>query len=402
MCFIGIAQTKQIRGVVKSANDSLPIPYANVYNDKYKFGSITNELGEFVLNCPDSISSLHITISNMGYSTEYYDNTDFPKIVYLKENIVQLDDVVLVGKEHDIKNVLDKVYSNIKDNYSNKRHLLKAFYRQTAFRVQDSSYLRVVEADVGIQEYGILKALDRDRIKINQFRKSDNKITKTWYHKIANKIFGKQNYLVWIKKLDFVKNFVKFKDYHSHYNHILDNYTFEFSRYEMIGEDLVGVYNYFRKKYVKSDLTDSEKSKLFINLKDYAIIKVVQAPLYGPASSQVSLNPSVFIYNKIGNYYYLSSISRTRFLSGKNDDEKQYETDQLFTYQVFEDRKAYDKIKRKDKEVLSEDIYDKVIVNDTLFWNNYEMPPLVPLEDKYKMMLQKNKNLKQQFVENGK
>ncbi|MGZ0016477.1 carboxypeptidase-like regulatory domain-containing protein [Yeosuana sp. AK3] len=401
--FSGYSQNKQIRGFILNESDSLPLPDVNIYNDKYKFGTITNEHGEYILNYPDSISDFNITISSIGFLSTTLPFKNIPNTLYLKESIVQLDDVILVNTNNNIDFVLKKVYENIKINYSNKTHLLKGFYRQTAIKVKDSNYLRVIEADVGFQEYGILKALDRDRIKIYQYRKSDDKITKKWYHEIAKITFGKQNFLVWIKKKDFVKNFVKYKDYHSHYKNILSNYYFEFSNYKMINGDLVAVYNYYRKKYINANLQDIAKSKLFINLTDYAILKVIQVSVLGPVNAYTFTNPDEYIYTKIGNYYYLNSARNTRFLSGLgNENDKEIEIDKLYIYQVIEDRNKFEKIKRKEKEDLTEDVFEKKIKNDTLFWDNYEFLPLVPLKDKLKNVLQQDKSLKEQFIENGK
>lgn len=396
------SQTKQVKGVLLNELDSLPIAYANIYNNKYKFGTISNELGNYILNYPDSINNFNITISSIGYLSKTISKTNIPDTLYLKESVVQLDEVVLVNTNSNISFVLKKVYNNIKKNYSNKRHLLKAFYRQSAISIKDSSYLRVVEADIGLQEYGILKALDRDRIKIYQYRKSDDKITKKWYMKVAEKITGGiPNYLFWIKKTDFIKNFVKYKDYHSHYNNILKNYYFEFSEYKMINGDLVGVYNYYRKKYKVSKLKDSYKSKLYINLNDYAIIKVKNVSIYGPANSYTASSPNEYTYTKIGGYYYLNNAINRRYQSGRGTS-KEILIDQLYVYQVEIDRKNYQKIKRKEKEKDVGDIYNKTIKNDTLFWNNYKFLPVVPLKDKLKTLIEKDKSLKTQFLDNGK
>lgn len=401
--FIGafaFSQHQEITGFVLNETDSLPLPYVNIYSNEFGFGTITNEVGEYTLNYPDSIQDFEVTVSSLGFLTKTFNKQRIPKNIYLPEESVSLDEVVLSTKENNIQVVLDNVYKNIKNNYSNKRHLLKAFYRQTNLKLKDSNYLRLIEADVGIQEYGILKALDRDRIKIYQLRKSDDKSTENWSMWLAESAFGSQNYLVWAKRFDFVKNFVKHKGYANHYKNILDRYQFEFLGYKMMNGDLVAVYNFYKNKYKISNLKASEKSKLYVNLNDYAIIKVVMIDIIGRPQDYTTTLPNVFNYTKIGTYYYLNSTIRTRYLSGKGDD-KEYGVDQLFVYQVLEDRKDYKKIKRKEKEELSGSVYDKNLPYNAQFWETYIFLPSVPLEIRKKQLIEQEKNLEQQFLDNG-
>ena len=397
---VSYSQNKWVEGYIFSNADSLPLPYVNIYNDNYKFGTITNELGKYVLNYPDSLLNFNITISSLGFLTKTVANQSIQDTIYLEQSTIDLDEVLILNTNNDIHYVLKKVYENIKNNYNNKRHLLKGFYRQTAIKARDSNYLRIIEADVGMQEYGILKGLDRDRIKTYQYRKSDDKITKKWYMNVLGKMFGKQNYLFWIKKKDFVKNFVKNKDYHSHYNNILKNYSFEFSGYNMMNGDLIAVYSYYRNRYNDSNLKDYEKSKLYVNLSNYAIVKIKDVEILGPPQSYTVFAPEEYYYTKIGDYYYLNHAINSRFLSGTGND-KEFEIDELYIYQVLTDRKLYNKIKRKEKEMITEGMYDKKIKYDTLFWNNYKILPEVPLKTKMKGLIQKDKNLEKQFLDNG-
>ena len=398
LCF---SQTKQIRGLVLGKMDSLPLPYVNIYNDEYKFGTVSNELGEYLLSYPDSISTFNLTFSYLGYLTEIKSNKSITDSVYLTESNIKLDEVLILNTNKDISYTLKKVFENIKINYNNKRHLLKGFYREVAFKSIDSSYIRIVEADIDIQEYGILKALDRDRIQINQFRKSDDKITKKWYMDVASSMFGNKSSLVWLKKRDFIKNFVKFKDYHSHYNNILDNFQFNFVEYIKSDNSLVGVYSYFDKDYLNANLKEDEKNLLYINMDDYAIIKVIYQAIIGPVNSYKNLGYSEYQYTKIGDYYYLNRAKSLSFLSGKGQ-EKELKEENLFIYQVFSDRKQYDKIKRKDAIKINEDIYDSKVELDTLFWSNYKILSEIPLKQKLKTILQKDRNLEDQFLDNGK
>jgi len=388
--------------VVLNSSDSLPLAFVNIYNHAHKFGTITNEIGDYILNYPDSIPNFKITYSSLGFLTKEFAFAEVKDTIYLTPSEIMLDEVVLYNINTDIEYVLDKVYENIKNNYSNKRHLLKAFYRQVAVSAKDSSYLRIVEADVGIQEYGILKGLDRDRIKINQYRKSDNKRTGEWRESIAGLMFGgKPNNLFWLKKKDFVKNFVKDKDYNNHYKNILKNFIFDFENYTSINDNLVAVYSFYPKKQEGIITLDEHKSKLYINLNDFAIVKVNLIYLLGKAEPFSVFGPTEINYTKIGDYYYLNKVLEYKKVSGKNNS-KEFLLEQLYVYQVETSRKAYKKIKRKEKEDIVGDVYEKDVALDTTFWSLYKILPVVPLKDKLKALLQQNKSLQKQFIDNGK
>lgn len=396
------AQNKYIKGVVLNASDSLPLVYVNIYSNAYKFGTITNEVGKYILNYPDSLTTFKVSYSSLGFLTKDLLLSNIRDTIYLKPSDIMLDEVVLHNANTDIEFVLDKVHDNIKNNYFNKRHLLKAFYRQVAIDTKDSTYLRIVEADVGIQEYGILKALDRDRIKINQYRKSDDKRSDDWREKVAELMFdGVPNSLFWVKKKDFVKNFVKHKDFKYHYNNIIKNYHFDFENYTSIDDNLVALYSFYPKEQVGLITLDEHKSKLYINLNDFAIMRVKLIYVLGKSEPFSVFGPTEFNYAKIGDYYYLNKVLDYKKFSGKNNS-KEFLLDHLYVYQVETDRKDYEKVKRKEAEKTVGDVYKKEIAIDTTFWNRYIMLPVVPLKAKLKALLQQDKNLEKQFLDNGK
>ena len=64
------AQNKYIKGVVLNASDSLPLVYVNIYSNAYKFGTITNEVGKYILNYPDSLTTFKVSYSSLGFLTK--------------------------------------------------------------------------------------------------------------------------------------------------------------------------------------------------------------------------------------------------------------------------------------------------------------------------------------------
>ncbi|MEM9678869.1 MAG: carboxypeptidase-like regulatory domain-containing protein, partial [Bacteroidota bacterium] len=83
-----------LEGQVLFSNE--PLAYAHIYVEGTIFGTVTNELGYFVLNLPDA-KDITIVISEIGFKTRKLDLIDFPKdgIIELKQDTYRLDEVVI-------------------------------------------------------------------------------------------------------------------------------------------------------------------------------------------------------------------------------------------------------------------------------------------------------------------
>ena len=87
-----------IQGHVRSAKDSIAIPYASIYFDGTTLGSISNEEGYYQLKYPSGITGI-LVISAIGFEkqTKSIKNLSLTKAqdFYLSENTEQLDEVFL-------------------------------------------------------------------------------------------------------------------------------------------------------------------------------------------------------------------------------------------------------------------------------------------------------------------
>lgn len=384
------------KGIVLSKIDSTSLPYVNIYSDIYKIGTVTNELGEFLLSIPDTITNKIITFSSLGYLTKKISIDNINDIIYLSPSTEILNEVFISNNTPKFEKLVDSIYDRLKDNYSNKQHLLKAFYRQTT--IKDSSYLRIIEADIDIQEYGITKQLDRDRIKVNQYRRSDDKMSSRYKRnwELASKLFGEKNELVWVKKGDFINNFAKTKEFSVYYKNILDRYNFTYEYTTAIDNNLVYVFSFYMKSLENIPLLDNQLSKIYINAKDFAVLKVEKVSGFKRGNTFQNFIKDIYHYTKIGKYYYLSSVFQYVIY-----ENKEIIIDKLHTYEIITDRDDYEKIKRKEVEKINKDFSTKDYKYDSIFWENYKILPEVPLIAKMQSLIEIEKKLNNQYLDNS-
>ena len=108
-CLLAMVQimAQNITGKVVEANGT-PIEYANVIlqtkDSVYVTGCITDSLGDYTLQTPESVSNLLLKVSCIGYIGKSY-NYPVPSVVTLSPDTLLLGEVVVKGKQKYIKNM---------------------------------------------------------------------------------------------------------------------------------------------------------------------------------------------------------------------------------------------------------------------------------------------------------
>ena len=390
------------KGVILNKLDSTELRFANIYSDFYKIGTVSNEMGEFLLSLPDTISNKEISVQALGFITRRVDFNKLKDTVFLTPSIEILKEITISNKTPKFEKIIDSIYVNLKKNYSNKRYLLKTFYRQAT--IKDSAYLRIIEADVDIQEYGIKKPLDRDRIKVNYYRRSNNNLTekhnRLWKTlKVMSTFITNTrgvNELVWIQQENFIDHFAKTKAFNIYYKNLLKSFVFDYEYTTYINKQPVYVFTFYNKSLEGLELTENQLNRIYVNSSDYAVVKYERIKGYKRGNTFKNFGKIIINYSKIGDYYYLTSILK-HFYS----ESIGLKIDKLHTYQIFTNRKDYEKIKRKQTENKNQDFGERKYQYDSIFWNNYNMLKEVPLDVKLKSLTEKNKTLKKQYIENA-
>ncbi len=121
-----------------------PVPFATIQYGPHK-GTITNEEGVFVINAsPQSFDLLEI--SSMGYqSIKVKPEEVSGNIIYLRSQVIQLDDVFLTNKKLTGREILERVKLKVAENYNFQLTRKRFFYRE-------SNINRVNRFDLDIDE----------------------------------------------------------------------------------------------------------------------------------------------------------------------------------------------------------------------------------------------------------
>lgn len=122
--------SQNYRATLKDSTSNEIIPYASISYASNK-GIITNEEGKFNLDL-STIFQDSIYVSSVGYLQKGFAvNNLKDSIIYLKEDIENLDLVYLTKENYTAKEIMELVEKNIDSNYQTTISNQKIFYRQT-------------------------------------------------------------------------------------------------------------------------------------------------------------------------------------------------------------------------------------------------------------------------------
>lgn len=121
-----------ISGIVKDAKTRQALPYTSVFIASCQKGGISNEDGQFAFDVPAKACSDSVRFQYVGYETKMIPVSYFQKhrVVYLKEKIEDLSEMVVYGSPPDAEEIVEKVAENIDKNYKRAVSMHKIFMRE--------------------------------------------------------------------------------------------------------------------------------------------------------------------------------------------------------------------------------------------------------------------------------
>lgn len=405
-----------VTGVVLDKTTKTPVPSVNIFLKKSSIGTFSNELGEFSLSIPDSLISDTLALSSIGYKTckEKLSSLDLTKshTFYLEESEILLAEVVVKASGTKAEELAEKALKKLPRNMTSKQYLLQAFYRELSLR--DSTYVRLIEAAVEMQDFGYGSSLDKRKIKVVELRKSEDYIAYGWGTKVSKMLFGDDNMLYKTVDADFLRNY-KLNQMLAPIDKqpFLDEYNFELNGYTSLDSDSLAIVSF------SSDNTNHNRpyyeGKLYINLTDFGIARMEYGMVANPgmairAQSDVFYQGKFFFkttvdYRRIDTKYFLSRvvfIKPQNFDAVENGKGQQYTVFDFAVNNTVTSKKEFDRIKKKESQKQDIDLYSQSFTYNALFWSDYNMVKLNPLLKKAQVDLEKGKNLENQFKGNSK
>ena len=439
----------RLNGVVLSNKNATPIAYAHVGIPAQGMGVVSNEAGAFALNYPAAYAKDSLKVSCLGFKTYTVAlaklRLEDTLIIRLKPEVLELAEAMVKPHSDSGRAIVREALKRLKQNYPTKMHQLNAFYREKAQSRDDYGYTRLMEGMVDIQDWGIDANPDRMRIRLNEYRKSNDLAKQTVGQRALGLMFGKKNNLYLILTQDPVR-------IHKHNERTVIKYP-EFihvhnSRRYWLGEILKSS----RSSVRLMDMTSYDGEwvyhikfrfprhygSLYINSEDYGIhhIDFYQTVDYQEILSNLKIDTNTVserrkaslkdtervigeiyhegrfanklnvTYQKIGGKYYLSymewmtmgSLRKSKVEEGKTTFS--YNFCSLMVNEVQPDKKEMEKVKPRQTLTRQEDTNDLRKQYNERFWRNYNVLLATPLENKVIRDLTFEESLEQQFKKN--
>ncbi|NOX86524.1 MAG: carboxypeptidase-like regulatory domain-containing protein [Chlorobi bacterium] len=122
----------ELKGRVLDIDKKIPLPYANIYVLHKHKGTISNEKGDFSIDISGLEKSDTLRFQYIGYKTRnlLIGQLDTLPVVYLKEEIINLNEAVVFGTAPDPEEIVKNVIRYKDSNYRRTTCIAETFIRE--------------------------------------------------------------------------------------------------------------------------------------------------------------------------------------------------------------------------------------------------------------------------------
>ncbi len=305
-----------VRGKIVDNQTGDPLIFATIALKGTNVATVSNLDGEFILKIDVEVQDPNIEIMYIGYK-----NKEIPLANLTtgdEENIIELMQATIPIQEVIVKpvtpeEILEKVISNIRDNYAEVPNLMTGFYRETIKK--NRSYVSIAEAVIEVFKAPYANEFRFDATKIYKGRKNVD------VSRIDTVLFRLQGGPVTTLQLDIVKNSYAILTYDimGSYDYILDNiividekphYVIEFHQRPNVDIPL-----FLGKLFIEMDSYAVTEAEFSINLEDEdlaASIFVRKKPL-GMKVTPETASYRVKFREQDGKYYFAYARAEVEF-----------------------------------------------------------------------------------------
>ncbi|SFT55633.1 CarboxypepD_reg-like domain-containing protein [Algoriphagus locisalis] len=401
-------QANSISGTVIDSEDLAPVQYAYLYLKNYPdFSALADEQGEFKFFFPSQFLDETVVISSIGFEKKEVSISSLAKTgntLRLQRQLLSLNEVTVMPEDNFIEEMISKAIDNIPNNYPDKRHQLRGFYRKVSTNYEE--FTKLVEAAVVVEEVSYFKEGVDIRIKLESLRQSDelgevDSSMTILKHRIREHIkstgstLGPSNQVI---KTYQHNNGFRGDAYHSKTWFGKDGDRFmgipELPTYRrLMGEEIVGNDTIYQIAFSSKDPPNGS-SYLKINARNHAIVEYQIGWLSGEYQTFAK-------FREVDGVYY-PEMFRNKELRLINRDVGTHQMDIStiwFDVPVTEDFK---KIRVKNALGRDEEVESNKYELDSSFWKTYDFIKKHPLDSAIIRSLEMNKSLEQQFKRNAK
>ena len=155
-------EPSQLHGFLYDQTSLEPLMYANVYVMNSGTGVITNEQGQYALYISSFGRNDSIYFQYMGYQSKGFTISDLmtSPTVYLEENIINISETLIFGRELDpqkiVQNVLENADSNYHSHYSSREVFVRERYDSDLLRLK-LNYKKSTISDIDQKAIALLE-----------------------------------------------------------------------------------------------------------------------------------------------------------------------------------------------------------------------------------------------------
>ena len=164
--------SQEFSGKVMDEQTRKPIPFATVQFAKNR-GVITNDEGSFTINRP--VAQIEeLEISSVGYEPKKVKPSEVrDNVIYLKTQVIQLDDVFLSDKKLTGREILEKAKERVAENYDIGTIQKRFFFRESNLNKVNRFDLKVKESSIEEIDQELMDSLSASIPKIvNSYKES--------------------------------------------------------------------------------------------------------------------------------------------------------------------------------------------------------------------------------------
>jgi hypothetical protein len=397
---IAHAQSITLKGKVTDVDTKEPLPYASISIKGKPIGTVTNADGEFEIHLATPYAGDTLLVSMLGYNSylmsfaviKEYKNLN----VRLGVKPILLNEVVIVAKKIEPKEIVRRALKNIGKNYPTQPSILSGFYRETY--EENNRNVILVEAALDIYDQGYKKSM-REKVKLKSSRSSRN---------YRSKLFTNTGVEKWNLAASALNNNpVKYR-----YRFISTSKKFMLDSILYFNDRLIYVISFM--SYIPRFPNFERKNTLHIDAENYAIHKYgweeyAKEGKYSEIPSPITKDSFYFSRRKrISTIYEFGEYKGKMFL--KYFDEKAYDDicNSRGDSVVFESLGHVtmvitaietENVKMEENETMRRDqsIAAQVKEYDAKFWSDKNKIALVPLTRKQIKDLEWEMPLEEQF-----
>lgn len=393
----------------KKSQEVLSFATIGLNNDQQ--GTITNLDGEFSFSIPKENSSDTLFVRYLGYETH---QASAGSMVGAK-NLVQLEESVVHLAEVEVNNlttdqIMQKVFERMPENYSTDPFIMKGFYRDIRNQNDQASYL--VESAIEVYDPGIRmnkegNKKERRSFFIKDMRASENKI-----NELLTPVLNRFNFLHFTLENNWYKYYtVSLKPSTTRHYELRDIIHSDGSYLFVIRFEEQKVTPGNDSSYV--NLSYTLETLFYVDSETYAIHKIVHTEI--PIEETfVAIEPPypgdslyyrqkgwkiVREYGEYGGKMYPKYISQIYPFDIYNKKQDRVYLDLAFHMTFVTTDVQLENVKRPEgkKALRGKDLMLQTRKYNPTFWSNKQNIKLVPLTQKQKQGLEREKSLEEQF-----